>query len=124
MKEIWKPLNIEYQNCIANDAGSDKVYLIMPNKYEVSNTGKIRNAKAGWEISQHNGYTKVTLDTMHKVNYSIDHDHWVPQRLQFSIARLVYGTFVRPLKANERVYKYKPGACSVDNLYVQMTKVG
>ena len=40
-KEIWKPIFTFYKNCTFT--GGYLMYHIRPEKYEVSNTGKIRN---------------------------------------------------------------------------------
>jgi len=103
MKEIWKPLYTFYQNY---QFGS---YNIRPNKYEVSNTGKVRNVitKKEYTISD-DGY--ITLDITDFTYYG------KTGRCQFPIRRLVYSTFIQPLKSNERVFFKNGKYCHVDNL--------
>lgn len=96
MKEIWKPLNCEYHNCKLNDWNSDCVYHIRPHKYEISNTGKVRNVQTKKEYVVVDG--RITVDVCDFKYY----DSW--GRCTFPVSRLVFSTFIRPLKSNERVY--------------------
>ena len=96
MKEIWKPLNCEYQNCKLNEWESEMIYHIRPNKYEISNTGKVRNINTKFEYKIVFG--RITVDVC-EFKYC---GKW--GRCIFPVSRLVYSTFIRPLKSNERVY--------------------
>ena len=95
MKEIWKDINTEYTNCSLNDWNSHKVYHIKENKYEISNTGKVRNKEHKWELSTKGG--RVTLDVEDFKYY------WRYGRCVFQVKRLMYNTFIRPLNDNERI---------------------
>ena len=106
-KEIWKPIFTFYKNCTFSEECS--MYHIRPGKYEVSNTGKIRNMWTKQEYAIDN-QGRVTLDILYFQYYG------KYGRCRFPIARLVYATFVRPLNSNERVYVKENGFCNVDNL--------
>ena len=110
MEEIWKPIFILYQN-YAFTAGRS-TYHIRPEKYEVSNTGKVRNmwTKQEYAIDNQGRVTLDVLDFKYYGKYG---------RCQFPVTRLVYSTFVRPLNSDERVYMKEDGFCNVDNLIVK-----
>ena len=107
IKEVWRPLYTFYQNYEFGAYRSS--YNIRPNKYEVSNTGKVRNIVTKKEYTVDNK-GRVTLDVNDFTYYG------KAGRCQFPVKRLVYSTFVRPLKYDERVYFKKGNYCFVDNL--------
>ena len=61
-KEIWKPVCTFYKNCTFSEGYL--TYHIRPGKYEVSNTGKIRNmwTKQEYAIEKQG---RVTLDILY-----------------------------------------------------------
>ena len=61
-KEIWKPVCTFYKNCTFT--GGCLMYNIRPVKYEVSNTGKIRNIWTKQEYAIDN-QGRVTLDILY-----------------------------------------------------------
>ena len=109
-KEIWKPIFTFYKNCTFT--GGCSMYNIRPGKYEVSNTGKIRNmwTKQEYAIDKQGRVTLDILDFEYYGKYG---------RCRFPITRLVYSTFVRPLNGGERVYMKENGFRDVDNLIVK-----
>ena len=109
-KEIWKPVCTFYKNCTFT--GGCLMYNIRLGKYEVSNTGKIRNMWTKQEYAIDN-QGRVTLDILYFQYYR------KYGRCRFPITRLVYSAFVRPLNSNERVYMKKDGFRNVDNLIVK-----
>ena len=110
MKEIWKPLYTTYQNF--ESSSYKRGYHIRPNKYEISNTGKVRNmlTKQEYAIDNQGRVTFDVLDFKYCGKYG---------RCQFPVTRLVYSTFVHPLNGHERVYVKEDGFYNVDNLIVK-----
>ena len=106
MEEIWKPIFTLYQNY--EFIAGRSTYHIRSEKYEVSNTGKVRNMWTKQEYAIDN-QSRVTLDVLDFKYYGRY------GRCKFPITRLVYSTFVRPLNGDERVYVKEDGFCNVDN---------
>lgn len=102
MQEIWKDICLQYQNCELNDKSSDKVYHIKPNKYEISNTGKVRN-KNTKQIFAIDSQGRVTLDVMDwRYHVGLGNKSQCG-RCQFRVNRLMYLTFVGQLSSKTRV---------------------
>lgn len=112
MKEIWKPLNCEYHNCKLNEWESECIYHIRPNKYEISNTGKVRNMNTKKEYTVVFG--RITVDVCDFGYYGRKYGRCI-----FPVTRLVYSTFIRPLKSDERVYKVESNI-STKNISVKL----
>ncbi len=110
MKEIWKPVYTTYQNFEPNSY--HKTYQIRDNKYEVSNTGKIRNIHTKQEY---------TIDKQGRVTFDIEDWKYYDKyaRCTFPVSRIMYSSFIEPLKFNQRVYFKKAKEYNINNLFVK-----
>jgi len=92
-KEIWVPINENYQNYSRNGWESERIVHIKPI-YEISNIGRMRNKNTKKIISTREE-NKVTLSAKDRFGCN--------NRLTFSVARIYHQTFNGPLEHYQRV---------------------
>lgn len=100
-KEVWFDLPTQYHAYSGADY-YEKIYLIKPNMYQISNLGRIRNKRTKNIITVRESHGTVCLSTVGAI-YGQHRTSFYNGRLQYSVARLYRETFDNDLTCGYRV---------------------